>query len=201
MSQASLSLWLRSIRLLEWQKQRLTKRKLEGARAGARKVHEQRVERTTRICTLAVGEGLKHLRARDVRWLIGVVLYWAEGAKPKPWNQHVRFTFTNMDISSLRIMRDWLIRHCSVRPADITYELYIHPSADVSRAQRFWLTKLNLVRRQLRTYFKKNTRPRIRRNVGREYYGTMRMRVVRSHNLTHRVNGWIQAVTQYCGVV
>ena len=133
--------------------------------------------------------------------LTGVVFYWAEGSKPKPWNHAEQFGFTNLDVTTILIMRDWLERYCAVRPTDITYDLYIHAGANVVGAQEFWLRNLGIEPDRLRTYFKRNNPSPRRRNVGREYHGIMRMRVKRSTGLNHRVSGWIQAVTRYCGVV
>lgn len=200
-AKSSLSGWLRAIELLEWQRKRLADRKLAAASLGGKKVHDRRVQRTTQTVEQAVREGQQYLDVRDVRWLTGVVFYWAEGSKPKPWHYDERLSFTNMDAATVLIMRDWLERYCAVGPADITYDLYIHAGADVLGAQEFWLRKLDLEPGQLRTYFKKSSRPPKRRNVGREYRGTMRLRVRRSIYLNHRVNGWIHAVAQYCGVV
>lgn len=200
-AKSSLSLWLRSVDLPEWQKVRLSKRKLEGGKAGAKKLHEQRVQRLAQTIERAVEDGQQYLHARDLRWVTGVIFYWAEGSKPKPWNYHERLTFTNADVTTILIMRNWLERYCAVRSSDILYDLYIHPGANVRRAQRFWRTKLNLERGRLRTYFKKGNRSPKRRNVGKEYYGTMRMRVRRSMRLNHRVSGWMRAVARHCGVV
>ena len=200
-AKSSLSLWLRSVGLLEWQQERLSKRKLAAARMGGRKVHERRVERTKQTVEQAAGEGQQYLQAKDVHWLTGVVFYWAEGSKPKPWNHAEQFGFTNMDVTTILIMRDWLERYCAVRPTDITYDLYIHAGANVVGTQEFWLRNLGIEPDRLRTYFKRNNPSPRRRNVGRDYHGIMRMRVKRSTGLNHRVSGWIQAVTRYCGVV
>ncbi len=199
-SKSSLSVWLRSVGLLEWQQQRLSERKLAAARSGGRKLHDQRVERTKRTIEQALSEGQQYLQTKDVDWLTGVVFYWAEGSKPKPWNHDEQFSFTNMDATTILIMRHWLERYCAVRPTDMSYDLYIHAGADVPGAQEFWLRKLELEPERLRTYFKKHNPSPRRRNVGREYHGIMRMRVRRSNGLNHRVNGWIQAVAWHCGV-
>ena len=100
-AKSSLSLWLRSVGLLEWQQERLSKRKLAAARMGGRKVHERRVERTKQTVEQAAGEGQQYLQAKDVHWLTGVVFYWVEGSKPKPWNHAEQFGFTNMDVTTI----------------------------------------------------------------------------------------------------
>lgn len=200
-SKSSLSVWLRSVGLLEWQQQRLSEKKLAAAGSGGRKRHDQRVLRTKRTIEQALSEGQQYLQTKDIDWLTGVVLYWAEGSKPKPWNHAEQLSFTNMDATTILIMRRWLERYCAARPTDISYALYIHVGADIRGAQEFWLSKLEIDSEQLRTYFKKHNPSPRRQNVGREYHGIMRMRVRRSAGLNHRVTGWIQAVARHCGVV
>jgi len=60
---------------LEWQQERLSKRKLAAARMGGRKVHERRVEGTKQTVEQAASEGQQYLQAKDVHWLTGVVFY------------------------------------------------------------------------------------------------------------------------------
>lgn len=106
-----------------------------------------------------------------------------------------------MDAATILIMRRWLVRYCEVMPGDILYDLYVHVEADVRSAQEFWLSKLDIEPGRLRTYFKKPNPLPIRRNVGREYHGIMRMQVRKSSSLNRRVAGWIEALKVHCGVV
>ena len=94
-AKSSLSLWLRSVGLLEWQQERLSKRKLAAARMGGRKVHERRVERTKQTVEQAASEGQQYLQAKDVHWLTGVVFYqccWCSGVLAKEPGDRVRST-------------------------------------------------------------------------------------------------------------
>ena len=109
-SQASLSLWLRGVELNHDHRRRLTERRLSGQRFAAQKVHEQRLARVANTLSEAKTEAEQLLNFRDVLWLIGTVLYWAEGSKPKPWNHAEQFSFTNMDCSTILIMKSWLER-------------------------------------------------------------------------------------------
>lgn len=200
-SKSSLSVWLRSVGLLEWQQDRLSERRLAAARSSGRKLHDQRVQRTRETIEQALDEGRRYVHMKEIDWLTGVVLYWAEGSKSKPWNHSEQLCFTNMDATTILIMKRWLERYCGVSEADISYALFIHARADIQGAQKFWLGKLGIKPEHLRTYFKKHNPSPRRQNVGGEYHGTMRIRVRRSAGLNHRVNGWIQAVARHCGVV
>lgn len=200
-AKSSLSLWLRPVGLLYWQQQRLSDRKLAAARSGSKKLRDRRVQRVQEAVENGTIEAQEYLASKDIHWVIGVILYWAEGSKSKPWNHAELLSFTNMDAGTILIMERWVQQYCGVKPEDITYGLYVHVDADVRSAQRFWIEKLGIAPGSLRTYFKKHNPSPRRKNVGRGYHGIMRIRVRRSTYLNHRVNGWIQAVGRYCGVV
>lgn len=200
-SQASLSLWLRAIELEACHKQRLAKKKAAGQRQAAEKVHQLRLARIERTLRLAESEANQFLNSRELLWVMGTVLYWAEGSKINEWTSWERATFTNMDAGMIRIVREWLMRYCSLVPDDFVYALYIHPDADVTAAQSYWAHNLRITKAQLQTYFKRHNPSPRRKHVGRTYYGTMRMTVRRSTLLTHRIMGWIRAVAGHCGVV
>lgn len=200
-SQASLSLWLRAIELEACHKQRLAKKKAAGQRQAAEKVHQLRLARIERTLRLAESEANQFLNSRELLWVIGTVLYWAEGTKINEWTSWERATFTNMDAGMIRIVREWLQRYCSMTLDDFDYALYIHPDADLTSAHRYWTRSLGINLEQLRTYFKKHNPSSRRKHVGRTYYGTMRMTVRRSTLLTHRIMGWIRTVVRHCGVV
>lgn len=200
-SQASLSLWLRGVKLNPAHRRRLTERKLNGQRFAAQKVHALRLARVANTLSEAKSEAEQLLNAKDVLWLIGTVLYWAEGSKPKPWNHSEQFSFTNMDSSTILIMKGWLERYCAASPEDICYSLYIHHGSDIRSAQEFWLEKLEIAPEALKTYFKKHNPSPKRKNVTKEYHGIIRMRVRRSNSLNYRIAGWIQALRAHCGVV
>jgi transcriptional regulator with XRE-family HTH domain len=81
-SKSTLSLWLRSVGLTERQKQRLTKKKLASMKRGWEAKHQKRVEKEKKIITAAKKE-IKSISSKELK-LIGITLYWAEGAKANP---------------------------------------------------------------------------------------------------------------------
>lgn len=199
-SQASLSVWLRGVSLSPAQVQRLTEKKRAGNRSAAEKVRAMRLERIRRITDEAEREAYLCLQQHDQFWAIGVALYWAEGNKPKAWRSTEGFAFTNMDPAMILLIRRWLLRYCGVSAADLTYALYIHDSANICLAQRFWAGRLGIPPTSIRTYLKKPNPLTRRHNLGTHYYGTIRLSVRRSTALTHRVVAWIRATGVFCGV-
>ena len=184
----------------ERHKQRLAQKKAAGQPEAARKVHELKLARIAKTSILAESEASRFLDLRELLWVIGTVLYWAEGTKIKQWSHKEQVQFTNMDPDMIRVVRGWLVRYCSMTSDDFDYAPYIHPDGDVTSAQKFWSDNLGIPQERLRTYFKKHNPSTRRKHVGRTYYGTMRMTVRRSALLTHRITGWIRAIAARCGV-
>ena len=76
----------------------------------------------------------------------------------------------------------------------IIYRVYIHETADVTGAERFWLEVTGadpaLFRRSA---LKRHIPQTIRKNVGTDYHGCLRMDVRRSADLYRRIEGWARA--------
>jgi len=199
-AKATLSLWLRQVGLAKAQRQRLTERRLAAAHRGTEKLRAERLARTAAIHRDASRQARDLIRDGDVMWAIGTTLYWAEGAKTKPWRSHVKFLFTNTDPAMVLLVRNWLYKCCRVEESDILYALHIHENANVDSARMHWTEHLNIPDNRLRTYFKTHNPSPRRHNVGRTYYGTMRISVRKSTALVYRIEGWIRAVADHCGV-
>jgi hypothetical protein len=200
-SKSSLSLWLREVGLARRQIQRLTDKKLAAGRRGGQIVHEMRMRRLADRLRSADQEAKSLLAEGDLWWAVGVVLYWAEGGKMKEWSTHNRFEFTNMDPVMITFMRVWLRRYCGVHDQDIRFRLGIHQNADVRGSLQFWARHLGVAPTEIATWLKRHNPSPKRRNTGSTYHGTIRMEVVRSTALSHRIAGWIQSMRVHCGVV
>lgn len=201
-TKASLSLWLRDIQLNKKQKHRLYKKKLASAALGWNKVRVLRLQRIAAIDAEARREMYSY--HNDPLWLIGTVLYWGEGHKPKPWRTAEKVAFSNMDHSMILIFIKWAGRFLKVVPEHLVYELYIHESLrdGIDEVKTYWAGILGIPSSALRVYFKKNKRATHRRNIGVSYHGVLRVWVKRSTALNHKISVWIRELSkQYCGVV
>jgi hypothetical protein len=79
--------------------------------------------------------------------------------------------------------------------SDAIFRVYIHESADVESAQRFWLEVTGASADQFRTPTLKRHNPKtVRKNTGDEYHGCLRIDVRRSSGLYHRIEGWSAAI-------
>ena len=198
-AKSTLSLWLRSVGLSKRQKQRLTEKKLASMKRGWEACHQKRLNITELIKNNAKKE-IKEITKRDL-WLIGTALYWAEGAKEKKWNSGVGLKFSNSDPIMISFFLKWLKKICLISPRDIIYELYIHKTANWKSAVKYWGKVISIPSSKIRVYFKHNKINTKRKNIGKDYYGLIMVRVRRSTNLNRKITGWIKGIYQYCRVV
>ncbi|MFH1820360.1 MAG: hypothetical protein ABH805_00330 [Candidatus Nealsonbacteria bacterium] len=198
-AKSSLSLWLRSVGLAKREKQRLTKKRREAQEKGAQARREQRIRLTEEIKKRA-RKDINVINKRDL-WMIGTALYWAEGSKEKTWDTSVDLKFSNSDSLMIKLYLKWLKDVCFIIPKDITYELYIHDTANWKKARKYWVNIINISYSELKVYFKHNKIKTKRKNIKDNYNGVIMVRVRRSTNLNRKIQGWIESICQHCEVV
>ena len=198
-AKSTLSLWLKSVNLSKGQKQRLTQKKLDAMKRGWIKVHQNRLEKTKIIRESAMAE-VEQISKKDL-WLIGSILYWAEGTKEKKHSVSQRVSFNNSDPRMIRIFLKWLKESISIKSEEIGYEIYVHESSknSVTDIIKYWE---NVVETKIsKIYFKKNKLSKYRKNTGIGYFGLLRVNVKRSTDLNRKIAGWIEGICKHCGVV
>jgi hypothetical protein len=165
----------------------------EGVRrywAAERPVREAQREATRAVAAAEIGA----LTQRELL-IAGAIAYWCEGAKNKPYYRHDRVTFMNSDPALITLFLRFLDA-AGIDQSMITYRVYIHETADVAGAERFWLevtgADLALFRRPA---LKRHHPQTVRKNVGAGYQGCLRVDVRQSTNLYRRIEGWTRAVT------
>jgi hypothetical protein len=73
--------------------------------------------------------------------------------------------------------------------------VFIHESADVESGQRFWLKVTGAAADQFLTPSLKRHNPKtVRKNVGDNYHGCLRIDVRRGADLYRRIEGWAVAI-------
>lgn len=196
-AKSSLSLWLREVGLSKKQKQRLSQKKLESALRGAKARKDERIERTKTIKNLARSQ-IGDISDREL-WLLGIMLYWAEGSKEKEYRVGQKVDLTNMDPWVLKIFRKWLKVCCGVSYNDLIYSVYIHENTihTVDQIKNYWRKELGLNKNNhINIYYKKHKIKTNRKNIGIKYYGSSRITVKRSYDLNRKITGWIEGI---CG--
>lgn len=198
-AKSTLSLWLRSVNLSKKQEQRLTEKKLAAMQRGWEKVHQLRMERWESIKKNSAEEVKKLTKSQ--RWIAGVMLYWAEGAKEKIYRGGTCIKFSNSDLVMIILFRKWLKEFFNIMPNNICYELYIHEKADWATARQYWAKQLDILEKDVRVYFKRHNPKPGRKNIGSEYKGLIRMSINGSIPIVRKISGWVDGVYKNWGVV
>ena len=126
--------------------------------------------------------------------IAGAIAYWCEGGKNKPHRRTNRVAFINSDPALIGFFLKFLDT-AGIAPEALVFRVYIHETADVEAAQRFWLDATDAQPSQFRRPVLKRHNPKtVRRNVGEAYHGCLRIDVRRSSDLYRKIEGWAAAV-------
>lgn len=193
-AKSTLSLWLRNVGLAKKQLQKITEKRIKGALRGANARKIERINATKIIQEKAKKE-INEINKKNLL-LIGTALHWAEGAKEKEYYTSVGINFNNSDYRMILIFLKWLKIILKVRDCDLIYELYIHETADIKKAQRYWSKNLSIPINRIRVYLKKNKIKTTRKNTDDKYNGLIRIKVRKSSNLNRKINGWINGICE-----
>ncbi|KKR31591.1 MAG: hypothetical protein UT65_C0022G0010 [Parcubacteria group bacterium GW2011_GWF2_39_8b] len=196
-AKSTLTEWFREVKLSVSEFQRLTAKKLAASKRGGEAKHRQRLERMQKIRERALKD-ITHITKREL-WLIGIILYWAEGSKEKEYYPGTGINFNNSDPRMIKVFIKWLMESCKVAKDIIRFEIYIHENSknNVEKTRNYWsqvtefpLDKFNKV------YFKKTPIKTNRKNIGDLYYGLLRVKVNASSTILRQVTGWTEAIVQ-----
>jgi transcriptional regulator with XRE-family HTH domain len=192
-AKSSVSLWVRDLPTptrLSYEECR--KRSAEGARRyweAERPVREARRAAVREAAAAEIGE----LTDREIL-IAGAIAYWCEGAKNKPYRRSDRVIFTNSDPALIQFFLRFLTA-AGTPPENLTFQVYIHENADVRSAELFWLNVTGARPEQFRRATLKRHNPKtVRKNVGDDYRGCLRIDIRRSTGLYRRIEGWAQAI-------
>jgi transcriptional regulator with XRE-family HTH domain len=190
-SRSSLSLWLKDIPLTEERRAALADRKQGAVVRRAAAVRASRA-RDRRLVQEAVDQ-IGHVTEGEL-FVAGVVAYWAEGAKTKPWRARERVEFINSDPGMVLLFLRWLDL-IGIPRTQLTYRVSIHEAADVDGALRFWSGVVQAPPDGfLRTSLKRHNPRTTRKNVGDGYHGCLTVSVRRSTDLNSRIQGWFEGI-------
>ncbi|MET8222495.1 hypothetical protein [Streptomyces sp. NPDC005301] len=184
-SKSSISLWVRDLPKPE------RRDPAEQARLAARKRWEHelavRDEERQRVKAAAAAE-VGSLSDREL-FLLGVGLYWAEGAKDKSYDRREKVVFVNSDPGMIEVFLRWLDL-LGVDRDRLRFSVMIHERADVADAERHWADLVGAEDSAFyKTTLKKHNPKTVRKNVGEAYHGCLAISVRRSADLYRRIEG------------
>lgn len=187
-AKSSVSLWVGEIKLSSAQLRTLslkghTKEAIENRRAARLKNESAKRQ----IVIDAAQKEIKDLTSKEL-WLVGIMLYWAEGRKV---GRGV-IQFSNSDPEMIKIMMAFFRRICRVPEEKFRGSIHIHPHLDYKKAEKYWsgITRIPL-KQFYKTYRKMNVASKHKRdNIP---LGTFDIYIC-STELFLRIFGWVQGV-------
>jgi hypothetical protein len=184
-SKSSISLWVRD--LPKPQPRYTPEEQRALMNAGLKKLRDAHDEERKAI-KLAAHQEIGNLSDREL-FLIGVGLYWAEGAKDKPYRRCEVLQFINSDPNVIKLFLRWL-ELLGVTRERMHFRVSIHESADAPEAERFWanLAGVDTSAFQRATLKKHNPRT-TRKNTTDIYRGCLVIYVTKSADLYRRMEG------------
>ena len=191
-SKSSVSLWVRDMpRPPRLSYEETRKRAAEGVRrywAAERPAREARREAVRAAAAAEIGV----MSPREIL-IAGAIAYWCEGTKSKPHELRERILFINSDPGLIKFFLRFL-RVAQVESAQLRFRVYIHETADVAAAERFWADIIGAEPGSFYQAVLKRHNPRtIRKHVGPDYHGCLRIDVLDSAGLYRRIEGWARA--------
>ncbi|WP_345632815.1 hypothetical protein [Streptomyces thinghirensis] len=185
-SKGSISLWVRDLPKPE------RREPSEQAKLAARKrwEHELAVRDAAREQTKAAAlQEVGRMTEREL-FLLGVGLYWAEGAKDKIYSRREYVLFVNSDPDMIKVFIAWL-ELLKVERERLRFRVMIHENADVAAAEQYWASLVCTdTTRSGKTTLKKHNPKTVRKNVGDHCRGCLVIDVVQSADLYRRIEGW-----------
>lgn len=196
-AKSTLSLWLRDVPLSKEQRLALALRSPADSTRRAQAIRASAAQRRARIQAEARAQITK--LSESELFVAGVVAYWAEGSKNKPWRTGARVSFLNSDPAMILLFLRWLTL-IGVDGERLQFRLNIHESADAAAAEAFWAGVVAVpVPVFDRTTLKRHNPLTVRKNVNADYHGCLCVSVRRSTDLNLQIAGWFEAIAASAG--
>ncbi len=184
-AKSTLSRWLMDLPLTEDEKRYLKTRNdanISRGRIKAATAHRSnRLARDEALRSVAETEFETH--RLDPLFVIGVALYWAEGAKRSD-----TFHFMNSDVDMVKVMLAWLEKFPGIGRHELRYRLYIHKPYEFERCEEYWSEKANIPRDRFVKTIYKSTSLLVKKRPN--YKGCLRIEVPKSTQLLRKMILW-----------
>ena len=209
---STLSLWLKNVKLDPVQMKNLEDRRLQVARANARR----RILKTSELI-----EEIKNSSAEDIKeiskrelWLMGIMLYWRERAvSGNQTDIRNGLRFTSSDPYLIKLFLKWLQQIGNIKNEEIKFDIFIgedkktsidaikevviHWSQVTSFPKEQFLNHIYFQKNSLARKMKPGYKKRKYSTPKKSQFGLLRIRVKASSMLARQIAGWIKGIQQY----
>jgi len=194
-AKSTLGLWLKEAKLSVPENQKFTLAKKLASLRGGQAKKKQRIEKQNKII-IEAKEKIPDISDNDL-FLIGVILYWAEGTKEKDYYPGSQLQFSNMDPNIIKVFLVWLLKVCKIDKNMIVFNIFLHQTHKnrVEEIRRYW-SKITAfpVENFSTIYWKKNRRTTSRKNTEERYHGVLKIKVRKSSDLVRKITGWSKGI-------
>ncbi|MFT5179738.1 MAG: hypothetical protein ACI9GH_000202 [Candidatus Paceibacteria bacterium] len=195
-AKSTLSIWLRSVELAKKQKQRITRKRLECAIKGGEVRRKQMIENMERIYKESAKD-IKSISKKEL-WLMGVMLYWAEGSKEKKGKKSIMMKFCNTDSRMINMFLLWTKDVIKIEDDRLHFRIHIHENSKdrIETVREYWSKQTGFDINRFRQVTWKRHNPKTNRKFNNiEYFGLLEIGIRKSSNLVRQVEGWVRGIT------
>lgn len=192
-SVGSVSVWVRDVVLTKEQIKQLSINATDPF-YGKRLNYINKIKRQTdnKIIRLKK-EGIKkigHLSKREL-FLIGVALYWSEGFK-----KDSQVGFANSDPKMINFFLKWLYDCFGYNTNDVFVRVTLNIShlKRIDEVQKYWSKEINIPISFFRKPFYQNVKWKKTYEHPNEYYGVLRIKVLKSKDFLRKIHGFIEGL-------
>ncbi len=185
-AKGSVSVWVRDIKLTPAQQQTILQSR-RGAIERGRLTRLKNENARRQIIIDTAQKQIKNISSKEL-WLIGVMLYWAEGGK----TNRGLVRFSNSDPEMIKLMMKFFRKICKVPEAKFRGYIHIHPHLDYRAAEHYWSGLTDIPLKQFfKTYRKMNKASKQKRDT--LPFGTMDVYIC-STELFLKIQGWTKGI-------
>lgn len=194
-AKSTLGLWLKEAKLSKAGNQKFTEAKRLASLRGGQAKKKQRIEKQSKVVSEAKLQ-IQNISNREL-FLIGIIMYWAEGAKEKEYHPGSQLQFSNMDSRMIQVFLVWLFKVCKIHKNMIVFNIFLHQTHRyrVGKVRRYWCEITGFPIESFATiYWKKNNLKTIRKNTEEKYQGVLKIKVRQSSELVRKIAGWSEGI-------
>lgn len=186
-SKSSVSLWVRNVELTDVQKERLRKKGFYREVVEKRRTSRLANEKIKRDFVINAAQRSINKISKKQLWLIGIMLYWAEGGKTQ-----TMVRFSNSDPEMIKIMMVFFRKVCGVPETKFRGHIHIHPHLDYKEAEKYWSFTSGISHNQLYKTYRIPSRSSQNKKDSLPH-GTFDIYVM-STELFYKITGWAKGI-------
>jgi hypothetical protein len=203
LAKSTLSNLLKDIKLSKKAREIIESKTVGAQKLGAEAKRKQRIEKVERIRKSAFSQ-ITNITDKEL-FLMGIMLYWAEGSKAKEGNISQQVAFGNSDPKMCKFYLKWLRNGLKIKDEDIYFSVYINSifKGKEKWVLNFWSEYMGVssVRFKKVSFTKTPFSKKNKRENRSGYRGLLRIRVSRSTDLNRRIEAWIEKVCLQSGAI